>query len=265
MDAPMTDFAIRKSPLCHVPLVAALVAGILAPAAFTQSATPASTPAVAKSLAFEVVSIRPDKSGTVGHEQIDVTPDGWHMQHGALIIALLTAYVPQTGDAMMYTVSTLSGVPDWAMYEIYDIDAKVSDADIAAWQNPANQPGMLRAMLQAALADRFKLAVHRDSKEVAVYSLVVSKSGVKFKEAVPGETHPAGTPIPDGGEIQFNDGTGIAHFYGTHIGALTVILANLAGRPVKNDTGLTGRYDIALRRPHPGGPSTEPDDSPTLF
>jgi bla regulator protein BlaR1 len=257
----MTAFAIRKLTL----LAAALAAGMFAPAALAQS--PANQPAAAKPLAFEVVSIRPNKSPL--HEGVAVTPDGWHMTHGPLILALLTAYVPQNGDAMMYTVSTLNGVPDWAMSETYDIDAKVSEADLAAWKDPAKQPAMLHAMLQTALAERCKLAAHRGSKEVAVYSLILAKGGPKFKEAVAGEKHPGSFPIPDGGELVFNDGAGNMHFYGTHVGALAVILSNVAGRPVENNTGLTARYDMALRRPQVGGPSTEadsgPDSAPTIF
>ncbi len=82
------------------------------------------------------------------------------------------AYVPTTNDAMIYTVGTLAGIPDWMGTERYSIDAKVSEPDIAAWQNPATQPAMLRPMMQAMLADRCKLAVHRASREVPVSSPV---------------------------------------------------------------------------------------------
>jgi uncharacterized protein (TIGR03435 family) len=179
--------------------------------------------------------------------------------------ALTTAYVPTTSDTMMYTVSTLAGIPDWMRTEIYDIDAKVPESDLAAWQNPATQQAMLRAMMQAMLADRCKLVVHRSSKEVSVYSLVVGKSGAKLKETIPGESHPAGTPLPGGGEFLPNDGTGNASFYAAPIGALSVVLSNFAGRPVEDKTGLTGRYDMSFRRPRPGAPSTEPDSTPTIF
>ncbi len=222
-----------------------------------------------KPLAFEVVSIRPDPSSTLGHDQIAVTPDGWRMAHVPLMAALTTAYVPTTSDAMMYTVSTLAGIPDWVRTEIYTIDAKVPESDLAAWQNPATQPAMLRTMLQATLADRCKLAVHRASREVAVYSLVVGKNGPKLKAAEPGDPHPGATPLPGGGEFLPNDGSGTAAFYDAPIRALAVVLANLAGRPVKDKTGLTGRYDMSFRRPRPGAPSTEPDSMsnppPTIF
>jgi uncharacterized protein (TIGR03435 family) len=53
----------------------------------------------------------------------------------------------------------------------YDIDAKVSEADLPKWKDPTLQPAMLRAMLQAMLADRFNLALHRETKEVPIYEV----------------------------------------------------------------------------------------------
>lgn len=226
----------------------------------------AQTPATKeKPLTFEVVSIRSDSSGTLGHDQTAATPDGWHMEHGPLLAALTNAYIPTTSDSMMYTVSTLAGIPDWMRTEMYDIDAKVAQSDLAAWQNPATQPAMLRAMLQAMLAERCKLVVHRGTKEVAVYSLVIAKGGPKLKDAVPGDPHPGATPIPGGGEFLPSDGAGNAAFYDAPVRALAVVLSNLAERPVEDRTGLTGRYDMVFKRPRAGAPSPEPDSGPTIF
>jgi uncharacterized protein (TIGR03435 family) len=229
---------------------------------------PAQTPPT-QPATFDAVSIRPDPSSGPARSQIAVTPDGWHMAHSQLMAALLTAYVPTTSDAMMYTVSTLVGIPDWMQTDLYNIDAKVPESDLAAWQNPATRSTMLRTMMQTMLADRCKLAVHRGSKEVAVYLLVPAKNGPRLKTSVPGDPHPSATPIPGGGEFLDNDGTGSAAFYGAPVSALAVILSNLAGRPVEDRTGLTGRYDMTFRRPRPGAPSTEPDSAsnptPTIF
>lgn len=248
--------------LRRIVLAAFLAGGI----ALGQS-TPA--PVLAKPLAFDVVSIRPDPSATLGQGQIAVTPDGWRMVHGTFVAALLTAYVPTTSDAMMYTVSTLVGVPEWMRSEIYSIDARVPESDLAEWQNPATQPTMLRTMMQAMLADRCKLAIHRGSKEVNVYSLVVGKRGPTLKVAVPGEQHPGAVPLPGGGEFLANDGTGNASFYAAPVSALAVVLSNFAGRPVEDRTGLTGRYDMSFRRPRIGASSTESDSTfsttPTIF
>ena len=142
----MVASADRRWLRCTLLSAAALTAGIPVPGALAQAA-PAIQAHNEKPLAFEVVSIRPDLSSAPGHEQITVTPDGWRMTHGLLMTPLLTAYVPTTSDAMMYTVSTLTGVPDWVRTEIYNIDAKVAEPDLSAWQNPATQPAMLRTMI----------------------------------------------------------------------------------------------------------------------
>ena len=244
---------LRRTLLMAVVLIAAGV--------FARTGVGQPTASAGKPLAFEVVSIRQDPSSAAGHEEIVVTPNGWHMAHSPLIAALLTAYVP-TSDAMMYTVSTLAGVPDWMRTDLYDIDAKVPEPDLAAWQNPATQPAMLRSMMQAMLAERCKLAVHRGAREIAVYWLVVGKGGSKLKAAAPGDPHPGATPLPGGGEFLPNNGTGTASFYAAPVRALGVVLSNFAGRPVQDKTGLSGRYDMSFRRPRPGAPSTEPDPNP---
>ena len=60
---------------------------------------------------------------------------------------------------------------------------------------------MLQAMLQAMLAERCKLTVHREVKEAAVYSLVVAKDGPKFKETDTTVDHPDGMKLPWGGVL----------------------------------------------------------------
>src|SRR5215471_5490966 len=67
------------------------------------------------------------------------------------------------------------GGPAWADADQFDILAKAENADATRDE--------IRAMLQSLLAERFKLAVHRDTKQVASYSLVLAKGGSKLKEA----------------------------------------------------------------------------------
>ena len=165
-------------------------------AGFAQTDTSQASQARAKPMAFEVVSIRQ-------HKGDDVTPsygptaNGYHMTNMTLIVSILTAYVPQTGGSALYMNNQVKGLPDW-IRERFDVDATVSEADLAEWQKPSAQNVMLQAMLQTMLADRLKLEVHRDIKEVPMYSLVVGKSGPKFKEANDAETH-QGVTLPNGG------------------------------------------------------------------
>jgi uncharacterized protein (TIGR03435 family) len=187
-----------------------------------------------------------------------------------LMLVIMTAYVPQSGGGAMFT-NNIAGMPEWARNENYDIDARVSEPDLAEWQKPASQKAMLPAMLQALLADRFKLVAHREMKEEPVFELVVSKGGPRFKESTADEPHPNAAAIPgDGGYMSPGDGGGKVQFIDATMAAFASILSNLAGRPIQDKTGLTGRYDLSFQKPMPGGsPSAgqqeASDPGPTIF
>jgi bla regulator protein BlaR1 len=216
-----------------------------------------------KALAFDVVSIRQNLSRGV-HDDFGPTADGYRMINRPLFLLVMTAYVPQSDGAALFTPDTLVGLPEWAMGDNYDVEAKVPEADLADWQKPALQPAMLRAMLQAMLADRFKLAVHREMKDVSVYTLVVGKNGPKFKETPPDEAHPGAMAIPGGGGYMSpGDGGQSVHFYDATIATFASLLSGLAGRPIEDKTGLTGRYDLTFPKPVPASADVA-DPGPTL-
>jgi uncharacterized protein (TIGR03435 family) len=220
-------------------------------------------------LAFDVVSIRQNLSRGV-HDDFGPTADGYRMINKPLFLLVMTAYVPQAGGAALFTPNSLVGLPEWAMSENYDVEAKVPEAELADWQKPALQPAMLRAMLQTMLADRFKLAVHREMKDVSVYTLVVGKNGPKFKETPPDEAHPGAMAIPGGGGYMIpGDGGQSVHFFDATIATFASLLSGLAGRPIEDKTGLTGRYDLSFAKPEPMGSASTPGDAsdpgPTLL
>ena len=132
-------------------------------------------------------------------------------------------------------------------------------------------------MMKAALADRMKVAVHIESRDASVYNLVVAKNGPKFKEAQTTDTaalkerHPDGMAIP-GGTMMSRGSDGELNFFGASMESLTQVLSSIAGRPVQDRTGLTGRYDFSVQiglppPPPPGqqlaGPSVGAVDSTT--
>jgi len=189
---------------------------------------------------FDVISVRENKSGTNAFRSRS-TPDGISVENASLLMLIRQSY------AMMNSLDDrFLRVPDWASKERYDIQAKVDPSDIAELPNlDATQRGL---MLQALLADRFKLVTHREVKEQPVYALVIAKSGLKLTESKPDDTHPDGAEEGHG-----NKRPNAIHMSRGHLTAQTismpdleVILTQITGRTVLDKTGLKGNYDVTL-------------------
>jgi uncharacterized protein (TIGR03435 family) len=116
-------------------------------------------------------------------------------------------------------------VPEWMKSERYDISARFP-ADTTNEQ--------VRVMLQKLLADRFGLKLHRETRELPVYALVIAKSGLKVPEAVAGAA---------GG---FRRGVGHLDSKSASPGALADKISQLLDRPVMDMTGIRGVYAFAL-------------------
>jgi uncharacterized protein (TIGR03435 family) len=115
--------------------------------------------------AFEVASIKPAKSGTGGvFESADIRTSPGSLMMNSVTLASCLQWAYQVQDMQ------ISG-PDWIRNETFSIAAKsgVLAAD-----------DQLREMLQALLADRFKLALHRQSKTMPGFALVAGKNGPKL-------------------------------------------------------------------------------------
>jgi uncharacterized protein (TIGR03435 family) len=222
---------------------------------------PAAPLAATKPMAFDVVSIRQNVSQQQmrnGPPVFGPTANGYRMVSAPLILPIITAYVPTVGAAA-FAPDQITGLPEWAMRDSFDIDAKVGDEDMAEWQKPAAQKVMLQAMMQSLLTDRCKMAVHREVKEVAVSSLVVGKGGPKFKPTNPDEKH-EGMKLPFGGTMA--PGQNGMTLYAAPMSSLAFLLSSMGrmgtGRPIVDKTGLTGLYDISISMrdlaPQSGGP-----------
>jgi uncharacterized protein (TIGR03435 family) len=169
-------------------------------------------------------------------------------------VPLMTAYLPQVGGAGYYGHDLIKGLPDWANSEKYDIDARISDEDRAAWQKPETQQTMLQSMLQAMYVECCKMAVHREVNELPVYSMMVVKGGPEFKETDPTVNLPEGQKMDWGGVLVLGkDGV---HLYGTPMKSLASFLSAFlsmsggVGRPIQDKTGLNGRYDVTIMFPN---------------
>jgi len=206
-----------------------------------------------KPLAFEVVSVREEElvTGAPSPVQMESTADGYRMKGVPLMALIQIAYIPSQG-ATHFGPNQITRLWEPLDSARYDIEAKVSEADLPQWNDPALQPGMLRAMLQAMLADRFKLAVHRETKIVPVFEMTAGRKGPKFRSsegASPDEIaqrHPGVHVLilRSGAIAATGPNPGQQWLFGATMLALAEFLSTMAGRPIEDKTGLTGKYDI---------------------
>lgn len=215
--------------------------GPVAGAAASQTAGAAK----AKPLAFDVVSIRPSEPGSSAAIS-KVLPDGYRLANVSIWTTIMTAYFPQ--GAAYWTYDRLVGGPPWLQSELYDIDAKVSEADIAEWQKHGTQAPMLLQMLQTMLADRCRLVFHRIPAEVDGWALEVDKRGPKLTEAKAGAVLPTGMKFPGGGVMVVSPGgKRLYRYYGVSMEDFALHLSMMSARqPVQDKTGLTGKYDFVM-------------------
>jgi uncharacterized protein (TIGR03435 family) len=138
--------------------------------------------------------------------------------------------------------------PDWLSNVRFDIVAKYP-------AGTANE--QLTLMLQTLLAERFHLAIHRESREMSAYALMVAKNGPKLVEVAPNGT---GT---SNGRGRFQDRA-------ISMAGLADQLARELGRPVVDKTGLTAVYDLKLEwtpddQPQGDAAPSEPAQGPSIF
>jgi uncharacterized protein (TIGR03435 family) len=235
-----------------------LYAGVAGMAQISASAQGASVSE--KHPKFEVISIRRHTAES-GPVQAGPTPDGFCSIGLPMFGIFQWAYALPNQPGLLRG-DQIEGDPRWLTDELYDVVAKVDQADLADWQKPAMKQTMLRAMLQAMLAERCKVVAHYGTKEVPVYDLLIAKGGPKFKQTETVDMAELRRKHPEGGVMRGNgtmavQGLDRTQFYAISMAILAnTILPSVADRPVLDRTGLTGYYDLALpssalRRPPP--------------
>jgi uncharacterized protein (TIGR03435 family) len=118
-----------------------------------------------------------------------------------------------------------------------------SDLDKTQYNVTARAAGpvtdsQIQEILQSLLAARFQLRVHRETKEMPVYALVVDKNGPKLKESAPDTAFV--------GRQRLNGPNPFVEHANDTLDALTGGLTVILGRPVLNKTGLTAKYDYKV-------------------
>jgi ribosomal protein L29 len=118
--------------------------------------------------AFDVVSVKPNKSDS-GMVRVMGKPDGYAASNVSLKMLIQSAYGIRE--------DLVSGAPSWADSARFDIDAKVAGSDVDALKKLS--PEQRRSILRPLLADRFKLKIHTETKQLPVYEIVLAKRAPK--------------------------------------------------------------------------------------
>jgi bla regulator protein blaR1 len=183
-----------------------------------------------ESLAFEVASVKPNKSGS-----------------GAAYSNAKNGRVTFTNGRMQDIFMYAFGVkdyqiegPGWFSSERYDIVAKAPEG---------SRDADLPAMVQTLLRDRFQMKIHRETRDLPIYALLVDKAGHKLKELTE-ETFSGGGSALGSGPRSPGEPSALASIGATgRIPSFADLLSRIkdVGRPVIDRTELTGRYEIRLR------------------
>lgn len=166
---------------------------------------------------FEVASIKPGDPGERGQTFYYPQRD-WFRVTGITMKGLI-AYAYDVREFQ------LDGASGWLATDRYDVLAKIEG------EQPEQQ---IRSMVQSLLAARMNLKVHHETREMSVLDLTIAKGGAKIHA-----TTPPGGPTMRGGEGQLT-GKNLT------MDMLASLLANRVERPVVNQTGMAGQFDINL-------------------
>ena len=191
---------------------------------------------------YDVASIRPHKN-TGDMMVLKYGPNGFTAINQSLRSLIREAY--RVGD------DQITQTPSWLNSERYDIDAKADQSTIDELHKlPEDQRKDERQrMLQALLADRFKLSVHFETKPGPIYALVVAKKGPKLQEARPDNSYSYGIKGFDGqplGPHRTRMGSGELTVQALPMATVAHLLSMHIGRTVVDRTGLMGNYDFTL-------------------
>lgn len=194
--------------------------------------------------AFEVASIKAAAPQTQGRMMVRMGGDPGRVDYANVSLKDVLARAFEVKRFQVHG-------PAWLDSERYDITAKVPDGV---------KPDQIPAMLRTLLTERFKMEVHKESKDESVYALIVGKGGPKLtksedtKEEAPPKTYAspqeARAHPPKGAMMMtMSDGPGgnaRMQANGITLDRLSDMLSNMLDRPVVNMTGIEGNYDIAL-------------------
>ncbi len=226
----------------------AVVAAAVAPLAAAPAQVPVPSSGSTPSLpAFEVASVRVNRSGEPGH-RMQGRPDGRITITNAplrTIIEMAFGLLPQQ----------LTGGPGWLDSERFDIAAQTGQG--LPPQTPGGPPGPAQLMLQRLLSERFKLAVHSETRELQIYALTLVREGGRLGpqmspattdcEALLAAYGRGAAPLPPRSECSISGAPGRVSARGASMANFSrAILAGVVDAIVEDRTGLRGGFDFDL-------------------
>jgi uncharacterized protein (TIGR03435 family) len=186
---------------------------------------PPRLPSMAKDAdpSFEVATIKPTKPDSQGKY--------FRMQQNKFT-TLNTTLADLIKDAYGVQDKQIIGAPAWVFSDGYDL---AGQPDVPGQPNQEQ----MRIMLRKLMADRFKLAFHKDEKEMPAYVLTVAKGGPKMKKS---------EADPNEGGGRFFRALGVLTFTNSTMRDFADLLqAAVMDRPVVDQTALTGKWDFLLK------------------
>jgi uncharacterized protein (TIGR03435 family) len=184
--------------------------------------------------AFEVASVKVNNSGSETTNGFFPGPGRLRVTNMTLQQLIQAAYHIKTG--------MLFGTAAWMKSERFDIDAK------AVGRSSFDED---MVMLRGFLADRFRLTFHHETRQLKMQALVLAKGGPRFQASKDQDQK-------ERVNIQPTEISGVAIPFGHFV---TILEAQL-GYPIINGTGLSGKYDLALKYVRDDSPGV---DGPSVF
>jgi uncharacterized protein (TIGR03435 family) len=245
---------IRTAVLFRFPIM--LAAAGLGFAPITQAQTQGTRPQ------FEVATIKPSTGGGRSSRSIGRLGD-----FEATNLSLKTLIT----EAYQVTPFEVYGGPGWIGSDTFDITAKPSvDPQPGPTSNKGNSNKMYddnQLRLQTLLEDRFALKVHRETKELPVYALVVAKGGIKVKPSdcvKPDGDDPPSSPAPGQSPPAFCGNTRVSRNAITGTGITMAdflrVLSRVTDRTVIDRSGYTQTFNGTLQWASEGGGSAPGSD-----
>jgi uncharacterized protein (TIGR03435 family) len=217
-------------------------------------------------LAFDVVSIKPDRSGNYGGAGDGVPgtrgPSNGRWRWKRIPLPILIQYAYDVRREQIF------GVPDYFQRPetAFNIEAKFPPETTAA---------QFRSMLGSLLADRFQFSMHRETRNVPAIALEIAKTGLKLKRASGDcvehltksspEQYPCGvfqSLLHSAGQWGSKDPSEMAwEFVGRSVSMAQIAAGFTYSAPVVDVTGVKGIYDIDVKVPfHPHQLSNDADE-----